>query len=134
MNTVVWTITLDGNDLVPEAFDFDIVESLEKSGNKTIYFFGETECKNSEDFLAESKESLWWILHYDISISSEENVMLDPFDYDEWIYEVASFEWEQVTFGEIKTRFGEVKEVMSIRECEVSKRFGNKIVRVDFVY
>ncbi len=134
MNTVVWTMTLDWNDLVPDEFDFDIVESLEKSWNKTFYFFWETECKSSEDFLNESKGFLWNILHYDISISSEENVFLDPFDYDEWIYEVASFEWEQVTFWEIKNRFWEVKEVMSIRECEVSKRFGTKIIRVDFVY
>ncbi|MCD5380625.1 hypothetical protein LR004_01750 [Candidatus Gracilibacteria bacterium] len=134
MNTVVGTITLDGNDLVSEEFDFDIVEALEKSGNKTFYFFGETECKTSDDFLTESKNFLGGILNYDISISSEENVFLDPFDYEEGIYEVASFEGEQVTFGEIKNRFGEVKEVMSIRECEVSKRFGNRIIRVDFVY
>ena len=134
MNTVVWTITLDWNDLVPEAFDFDIVEALEKNGNKTFYFFGETECKTSQEFFDESKAILGWILHHDISISSEENVLLDPFDYDEGIYEVASFEWEQVTFGEIKTRLSEVKEVMSIRECEISKRFWNPIIREDFVY
>ena len=134
MNTIAWTITLDWNDLVSEKFDFDIVESLSDSWNKTIYFFGETECENSSDFLQESKGILGWIVSYDISISSEDNILLTPFDYDEWIYEVSSFEWEQINFWEIKKRFIDSPDVSSIRECEVSKRFWNRIIRVDFIY
>jgi len=134
MNTVAWTFTLDWNDLVSEKFDFDIVESLSDSWNKTIYFFGETECKSSDDFLQESKNILWDIVSYDISISSEDNILLTPFDYDEWIYELSSFEWEQVNFWEIKKRFIDSPDVSSIRECEVSKRFWNRIIRVDFIY
>ncbi len=134
MNTVAGTITLDWNQIIPESFDFDIIESLEKSWNKTIYFFWETPLESSDDFLLESKNILWKILHSDISISSENKIHLSLFDYDEGFYELARFEWEQVSFSEIKKRFSESPDVISIRESDISKRFWNKIIIVDFVY
>lgn len=134
MNTIIGTLTLKWNNIIPKEFDFDIVESLEKNGNKTIFFFWETQCKNADEFLEENKNILWNIIFSDISLSNLQNVFLDLFDYEEWIYEVASFEWEQITFSEIKSRFKEVDEVISIRECEISKRFWNSIIRVDFIY
>ena len=134
MNTIVWTITLEWNNLISDEFDFDIVPSLSKDWNKTIYFFGETPIKSSKDFLEESEKILWKILFSDISISSEENVFLDPFDYEEWVYEVASFAWEQINFSEIKKRFEWNEEVISIREAGFSNEFWNKIIKVDFIY
>ncbi len=134
MNTVAWTITLNWNKEIPESFDFDIVESISESWNKTIYFFWETLIKTSVLFLDECKTLLWETINYDISLSSEDHIELTLIDYEEWIYEVASFEWEQINFSEIKKRFIDSPDVISIRECEVSKRFWNKIVRVDFIY
>ena len=134
MNTVVWTITVEWKDQISEDFDFDIVPSLSTNWNITIYFFWETEIKNSKDFIKDSEKYLWKILHSDISISSEENVFLDPFDFEEWVYEVASFSWEQITFWEIKKRFEWNEEVISIREAEVSEKFWNKVIKVDFIY
>jgi len=134
MNTVVWTITVEWKDQISEDFDFDIVPSLSTNWNITIYFFWETEIKTSKDFIEDSEKYLWKILHSDISISSEENVFLDPFDFEEWVYEVASFSWEQITFWEIKKRFEWNEEVISIREAEVSEKFWNKVIKVDFVY
>jgi len=134
MNTIVWTITLEWNNLISEEFDFDIVPSLSKDWNKTIYFFWETPLKTSKEFIKESEKILWKILFSDISISSEENVFLDPFDYEEWVYEVASFAWEQINFSEIKKRFEWNEEVISIREAGFSNEFWNKIIKVDFIY
>ena len=134
MNTVVWTITVEWKDQISEDFDFDIVPSLSINWNITIYFFWETDIKTSKDFIEDSEKYLWKIIHSDISISSEENVFLDPFDFEEWVYEVASFSWEQITFWEIKKRFEWNEEVISIREAEVSEKFWNKVIKVDFVY
>ena len=54
--------------------------------------------------------------------------------YEEGIYEIATFEWEEVDFNEIFDRFKDFEEVVAIREVEVSEKFGNKKIRVDFVY
>jgi hypothetical protein len=134
LNTVVWTITLEWNNIIPESFDFDTIASLTKEWNKVLYIFGETEIKTSKEFVEYCEKELGKITHTDISISSEDNILLEPYDYEEWVYEVSSFEWEQVSFSEIKNRFEESDSFVSIRECEVSKRFWNKIIRVDFVY
>jgi hypothetical protein len=134
MNQVVWTINLIENNKIPESFDFDYVESLSKNWEKNLFIFGETEIKTSKEFLEYCKKELWKITTFDISISSEDNILLEPYDYEEWIYEVASFEWEQVSFSEIKKRFEESDSFISIREAWISEKFGNKIVKVDFVY
>ncbi len=134
MNQVVWTINLIENKKVPESFDFDYVESLSKNWEKNLFIFGETEIKTSKEFLEYCEKEIWKISTSDISISSENNILLEPYDYEEWIYEVASFQWEQVSFSEIKKRFEESDSFISIREAGISEKFGNKIVKVDFVY
>ena len=134
MNIVVWTINLKENKNIPESFDFDYVASLSSNWEKNLFFFGETEIKTSKDFLEYSKKELWEISDYDISISSEDKILLEPYDYEEWIYEVVSFEWEQINFSEIKKRFEESDALISIREAWISKKFWNNIIKVDFVY
>lgn len=134
MNLVVWTINLAENKNIPESFDFDYVASLSKNGEKNLFIFGETEIKSSKDFLDYCEKELWKIPNYDISIETENKILLEPYDYEEWIYEVASFEWEQVSFSEIKNRFEENDALISIREAGISPKFGNKIIKVDFVF
>jgi len=134
MNTIVWTVNLAENKKIPESFDFDYVASLSKNGEKNLYIFGETEIKTSKEFLEYCKSELWEISNFDLSISSEDNIFLEPYDYEEWIYEVASFEWEQITFWEIKNRFEWADWIISIREAEDSRKFWNRVIKVDFVY
>lgn len=134
MNQVAWTINLSENKNIPESFDFDYVASLSKNWEKNVFIFGETQIKTSKEFIEYCEKELWKISSYDISISSEDNILLEPYDYEEWIYEVASFEWEQVSFGEIKKRFEESDTFISIREAGISEKFGNKVIKVDFVY
>ncbi len=80
------------------------------------------------------KEKLWELKNYDISISTEDKMDIINSTYSEWVYELATFEWEQVDFEEINSRFCDFEEVVSIREAEISEKFWNKVVKVDFVY
>ena len=134
MNLVIWNVTFKWNIIIPKSFDFDIVESLSKTWDKNIYFFWETEINSSKDFLEKELKKIWEIIDYDISISTEDKIEFLPYDYEEWVYELVSFEWEEVNFEEIVERFKEHDAIFSVREAWISKKFWNKIIKVDFVY
>ena len=134
MNLVVWNITFDWNFKIPESFDFDIIETISKSWNKNIYLFWETEIKSSNDFVNYLEKEIWKIKNNDLSIASEEKVELFPYDYQEEIYELVTFEWEDVEFEEIKERFKEHEALFCIREAWVSEKFWNQIIKADFIY
>ena len=133
MNKFAWNITLDWNPSVSKV-DFDYIENLSKNWNKVLFVFWETELNSSEELITMLKDKLWEMLNHDISISTENKLNIVWESYEEWLYELASFEWEEVDFAEIVDRFVEVEEVVSIREAEVSKRFWNRVIKVDFVY
>lgn len=132
MNIFSWNFTLKGNKKID--LDFDFVETISKSWDKVVFVFGETELKTSKDLLLHIVEQVWELKNYDLSISSEEKVEIINLAYEDGIYELATFEWEEVSFQEIFDRFKDFEEVVSIREVEISERFWNKKVRVDFVY
>lgn len=132
MNIFSWNVTLDGNKKID--LDFDYIESLSKSWNKIVFVFWETNLKSHWELLDMLKESLGPIIGHDISISSENKIDILNWTYEEWIYEIATFEWEEVTFEEIVDRFKDFEEVVSIREADISEKFGNKKIKVDFVY
>ena len=132
MNIFSWNFTLKGNKKID--LDFDFVETISKSWDKVVFVFGETDLKTSKDLLLHIVEQVWELKNYDLSISSEEKVEIINLAYDDGIYELATFEWEEVSFQEIFDRFKDFEEVVSIREVDISDRFWNKKVRVDFVY
>ena len=134
MNLVVWNITFDWNISIPKSFDFDIIETLSKTWDKNIYLFWETDIKTSKEFVSMCEREIWKIRNYDISISSEDKIELLAYDYEEWVYELAIFEWEYVDFKEILERFKEHDAIFSVREAEISKKFWNRVIKVDFVY
>ena len=134
MNLVVWNITFVWNIIIPKSFDFDVIETLSKIWDKNIYLFWETEIKTSKDFILMCEKELWKIKNFDISISSEDKIEFLPYDYEEEIYELVSFEWEEVSFEEIKERFKEHDAIFSIREAWISEKFWNKIIKADFIY
>lgn len=134
MNIFVWNIAINSEEIDDKDFEFDFVENDTGNWTKVIYVFWETELETSKDILKMLEEKFWAIESYDISISSEDKIELLPFDYEEGIYEIASFEWAKVTYEEIRERFLESDVVFSIREAEYSEKFWNKIIKVDFVY
>ena len=125
--TVKWTVTTN-------LLEYDYIESFTKSWDKNIFVFGETKFETSKDLINFFEERFEKLINYDISISTEDKIEVLSWGYEEWIYELVSFEWEQVDFNEIKERFEEVPEVIAIREAEISTKFWNKIIKVDFVY
>ena len=131
MNKFAWNITLKWNPKVD--LDFDFVESLGKTGNKNIFVFGETD-ENTKEWILKFFEEKFEVLNSDLSIETEEKIEIIWESYEEWLYEVASFEWEEVDFKEIFERFEEFEEVVCVREAWVSEKFWNKIIKVDFVY
>jgi hypothetical protein len=134
MNNFAWNLTVKWNIVIPKTFDFDYIESLSLNWDKNLYVFWETKINKSDELMAFFVDILWELKNYDISISSEDNIEIMPYDYEAWIYEVVSFEWEQINFKEIKNRFLEHDAIFSIRESEDSVRFWNKIIKVDFIY
>ena len=88
----------------------------------------------SKKFVEFLKDTLWEMLNYDISVSSEDKIEIIGESYEEGLYELASFEGEEVDFDEIYERFKDFEEVVSIREAEISTRFWNRIIKVDFIY
>ena len=134
MNVFAWNITLNWNKQVPEDFKFDYLETLSKSWDKNLYLFWETDYKSSKEMINFFVTSFWELKSCDISISSELKIEVMPYDFEEEIYEVASFEWEEVDFNEIKERFKEHDAIFSVREAEESSKFGNKVIKVDFIY
>ena len=132
MNTFAWNITLVGNKKID--LDFDFIENISKNGDKVIFVFWETEIETSSELLKMFEAKLGAFKNYDLSISSEDNIEIIWESYEEWIYELATFEWEEVSFDEIFDRFKDFEEVVSIREAEDSERFWNKKIKVDFVY
>lgn len=132
MNKFAWNITIKWNSKVELEIDF--IESLSKNWDKNIFFFWETELNSSEEILDSFREIFPEILNYDISIETEKKIKIVWESYEEWLYELATFEWEEVNFDEIFERFEDFEEVVCVREAEISEKFGNKKVKVDFVY
>lgn len=133
MNIFSWSVTLTWNKVI-SWLEFDYVENLSKTWDKIIFIFWDTELKKSTEVLDMLREKLWELKNYDISISSEDKMELIHSTYEEWVYELATFEWEQVDFEEIHDRFKDFDEVVAIREAEISEKFWNKKIKVDFIY
>lgn len=132
MYTFAWTITLKWNRKVNLSFDY--VENFSSSWDKVIYVFWETNLSSIEDLLENLKDDLWLIKHHDISISKSMKVEILNELFDDWVFEVATFEGEEVNFKEIKDRFLNAPEVIAIREAGFSEVFGNRKIKVDFLY
>lgn len=132
MNKFAWNITFSGVIDLQEV-ENNLLELETESWDTIVYIHGDTEAENSSTLL-ESFKKYWEILNYDLSISSEDKVAILSDDFWEWIYELTTFEWVAVTYDEILDRFNEVYEVLSVREAEISKKYGNRIIKVDFVY
>ena len=112
--------------------DFDIIKI--DSRNYFIMWWSE-EFSSSQEILEFLENGIWKLSYYDISIDGEDSLeILAGEYYEEGSYECVSFEWPNVEFQEILQRFSETEEIICVRECESSKIYGNRIVRVDFLY
>ncbi len=130
-NTFAGNITLSKGQIDTSKYDFDIIAS----GEKTYFVMGEVDEDNITALLQYFTETFWCeIASYDLSISSLDQIDVYADKYSEWIYEVVSFEWADISFEIISERFEMVEEVCTVREAETSEKYWNKIIRVDFLY
>ena len=61
-------------------------------------------------------------------------VMLNNEVDKDGLYEVASFESPEMDMRNIVERFQDSFEVICVREAEESEKFGNRIIKADFIY
>lgn len=130
MNIFAGNFSLEEKTTTPE-LDFDIIQTWEKS-----YFImwaddGLDSSKNVVDFI---ENFFWKLATHDISIEWEDQLEIISSEYEVWAYECVSFQWPEVSFDDILERFAGSSEAISIREAEESKVYGNKVIKVDFMY
>jgi len=130
MNTFAGNFTLKQGSIDTEKAEFDIVAS----GENTYFCMGQIDVETSEELKKYLEEQFWEFMYYDLSISTEDEVEICSEWYQDGVYELVSFESDSIDFEVIAERFQDVDEVCVIREAEVSKKYGNRIIKVDFLY
>jgi hypothetical protein len=130
MNIFAGNFSLEEKTQTPE-LDFDIVQTGEKS-----YFimWAEESLNSSKDVVSFIERYFWKLASHDISIEWEDALEIISSEYEVGAYECVSFEGPEVEFDDILERFAASTEAIAIRQAEASKIYGNKIIRVDFLY
>lgn len=134
MNTFSGTMSFLGEIDTSKIQEKHLVITSEETTNTTLFVFGKTEIEDSDDLVKYFWE-LWEVICSDFSISTEDNMAILNTDFDkDWVYEVASFESAEINFRDIAQRFQDSFEAICVREAEESEKFGNRIIKVDFIY
>lgn len=133
MNKFAGTLTFTGEVEVNKIQDKHLVVKSQDSEYTTIFLLGNTKYETSEELI--KSYNIWELYAYDISISTEDNMTILNNEIDkEGLYEVASFESSEADLRDIIERFQDSFEVMCVREAEESEKFGNRIIKADFIY
>lgn len=134
MNNFAGTLTFSWDISFNKIQEKHLVINPKESDETTIFIFGKTRLESSEELIKHYGE-LWTLEAYDISISTEDNMVMLNNEIDkDGLYEVASFESPEMDLRDIIERFQDSFEVMCIREAEESEKFGNRIIKADFIY
>ena len=127
--------TLFFENTLPEILpDLDI-DMLKISERGLYVMWWLEEGQSLEDICNLMRQTFWEIQTQDISCEDdgdEIEILLEEFEH--WVFESVSFEGSEVNFEAILERFTESDTVICVREAEVSRRYGNKVIRVDFLY
>ena len=134
MNNFAGTLTFTWEVTFEKIQEKYLVVKSEESENTTIFIFGKTDIESSDEILKKF-DYIWELYAYDISISSEDNMTMLNNEVDtDGLYEVVSFESPVADIRNIIERFQDSFDVICIREAEESEKFGNRIIRADFIY
>jgi hypothetical protein len=134
MNNFAGTLTFSGEIVTDKIQDKHLVIKSRESENTSIFIFGKTSLETSEE-LVNSYSVLGNLEAYDISISTEDNMTMLNNEVDkDGLYEVASFESSEADLRDVIERFQDSFEVVCVREAEESEKFGNRIIKADFIY
>lgn len=133
MNKFAGTLTFTGEVEVNKIQDKHLVVKSQDSEYTTIFLLGNTKYETSQELI--KSYNIWELYAYDISISTEDNMTILNNEIDkEGLYELASFESSEADLRDIIERFQDSFEVMCVREAEESEKFGNRIIKADFIY
>lgn len=134
MNNFAGTLTFSWELDLSKVQEKHLVIKSENTDETSIFIFGKTKLESSEE-LIKSYNIIWELEAYDISISTEDNMTMLNNEIDkEGLYEVASFESPEMDMRNIIERFQDSFEVICVREAEESEKFGNRIIKADFIY
>jgi hypothetical protein len=132
MNLFAWNVALTWDKAID--LDFNYLETSSKTWDKVIFVYWNTEFWTSKEIVDLLNQKLWNLSSFDISISTEDKISILGNIDKWWTYELLTIEWENVNFDEIKERYKNLVSVICVREAEISKRFWNKVIKIDFVY
>lgn len=111
--------------------DLDIIPA----GEKTFFImWADEDIKSSSDVVWYLEKNIGEVAFHDISIESEDTLEILSSEYEEWVYECVSFEGPETSFEDVLERFADSWEVICVREAENSWKYGNRVIKVDFVY
>ncbi len=134
MNNFAGTLTFRWQVVLNKIQEKYLVSKSDDSHNTTVFIFGKTLSETSEEILKEYA-NVWELYAYDISISTEDNMTMLNNEVDkEGLYEVVSFESPVADIRNVVERFQDSFEIISIREAEESEKYGNRVIRADFIY
>lgn len=134
MNNFAGTLTFSWELDLSNIQEKHLVIKSENTDETSIYIFGKTKLESSEDVI-KLYSNIWELEAYDISISTEDNMTMLNNEVDkDGLYEVASFESPEMDMRNIVERFEDSFEVICVREAEESEKFGNRIIKADFIY
>ena len=133
MKIFAWNIFF--TNILPEKIpDLDIdILPISKNGLYIMWWLEEWQTLSDIIFLL--TQTFWELSFRDISTEDDEDILeILTEDLESWIYECVSFDWPELVFEDIVERFSEVDAVICVREAELSKRYQNRVIRVDFLY
>ncbi len=131
MQTYAWNIEFISEYTdVPQINSTDIIQI----SPKVFFVLWEADVTDRESLLVFLETHIGPIESYDISLESEDNMQIFANDYIDGVYESVSFEWPVVSFADIVERFADTESVVVVREAEESELYGNRIIKVDFMY
>lgn len=134
MNKITWVIVykwfLDESRL--EGLKYNCFDTPLETWNTSMLVFWETDLNPKK--LREELSWLWEIIHYDVSHSENDRIMLLNKKVEGDVHEMVSFEGIEIVYEEVLDRFAENYDIVAIREAEDSLSYGNRIIKAEFIY
>ena len=135
MNKFAWSIVYEGllTDEVLDELEYTCHPTYLESGDTCLLVFWNTK-QEGRASLEKQLSTLGPVKYIDLSVEWEDKIMLLNKQIEWDVYETVAFEGIEICYEELIERFGESYEAVAIREAEISPKFWNRVVRVDFIY
>ncbi|MDD2565703.1 MAG: hypothetical protein PHZ26_01910 [Candidatus Gracilibacteria bacterium] len=131
MNTLAGSITFNGS-IELENFSLNYVLNKTKNGVSNIFVYGDTELESSKEVVECIRgKIIGEILCFDISISTEDKIKLFT-TAKKLKYILKSIQGDNIDFDNVLAGLNE-PNIISVREAEDSKIFGNKVIKIDYL-